>query len=315
MKAYATSRVGRARLVRRRAQSDVGWSDMSSYSVVVIAYKRRDLIEAVLARLEHQSILPRGVVVVDNGGDLPSDVAQGTGRRVPVTIVPRPDNPGYSAAVNQLRELDEVDSADHVLVLTHDAVFDDDLAERLLRPIEAAGSSVGAAGPVLMRGSRPDTVFSSGGRLTKGGRAAHLTSLPVVTDSGVPWSAVDWIDGAIIMYRRAALDAIDWLDERYFLYFEDVDTAWRMRAEGYDTVVVADSKAFQEPGAHPTYLGIRNMTLFAQRAGIAPARNMGAVLRRVAEESVVAILARRRPPLGAAYRGWNDGRRGISGKP
>ena len=68
-------------------------------------------------------------------------------------------------------------------------------------------------------------MFSAGGVLLRTGRASHLTQ----ARDAAPYP-VDWVDGAIVMYAVAALDAISWVDPDYFLYFEDVDTAWRMRS-------------------------------------------------------------------------------------
>jgi ligand-binding sensor domain-containing protein len=45
--------------------------------------------------------------------------------------------------------------------------------------------------------------------------------------------AVDWVAGAAMMVRREALDDVGPMDERYFLYFEDVDWCQRMQARGW----------------------------------------------------------------------------------
>lgn len=43
----------------------------------------------------------------------------------------------------------------------------------------------------------------------------------------------DWVSGACIMVRRAALVAIDGFDERFFMYSEDTDLCWRLREHGH----------------------------------------------------------------------------------
>ncbi len=43
----------------------------------------------------------------------------------------------------------------------------------------------------------------------------------------------DWISGACLMIRRPLLEAIDGLDERFFLYCEDTDLCRRVRDRGY----------------------------------------------------------------------------------
>lgn len=278
---------------------------ITAYTAVVIAYKQPQLLAEVLHRLSSQTLLPRDVIVVDNGGTVLRSDIDGSALRDRISIIPRPDNPGYAAAVNEARGR----CAEAVLVLTHDANFGDNIAEELVSSLEA-DPSAGATAPILRWASEPDRIFSAGGYLTAGGRAGHFTQMRSLD----PY-AVDWADGAIVMYRRSALDAIDWLDERYFLYFEDVDTAWRMARIGYSTLIVPAAKAMQQPGAHPVYLGIRNMTLFARTASVPPLAQLGAVVRRVVEESAASVLRGRPPRVIDAWRGWRDGRHGRSGKP
>ncbi|MDE2867490.1 MAG: glycosyltransferase family 2 protein [Chloroflexota bacterium] len=62
--------------------------------------------------------------------------------------------------------------------------------------------------------------------------------------AGVPWSAWDAPvfaqphevfapKGAAVLYRRAMLDALDYLDDGIFMYYEDADLAWRARRRGW----------------------------------------------------------------------------------
>ena len=44
--------------------------------------------------------------------------------------------------------------------------------------------------------------------------------------------AVDWVSGACLLVRRRAAEAVGLLDERYFMYAEDVDFCASLRAQG-----------------------------------------------------------------------------------
>lgn len=261
-------------------------------------------MRAVLEQLEAQTAQARQVLIVDNGGTLKdSDLAE-----MPLAdrtvLISRPNNPGYGAAVNEARDHLRGDS---LLVLTHDAVFSERLAESLLRAL--AGRD-GCAAPLLKFASDRSRVFSAGGVLTRGGRAFHLSE----PRAGAPYS-VDWVDGAIAMYTAGALDRIGWIAEEYFLYFEDVDTGWRLAQQDLDCLIVPGEIAYQQPGAHPMYLGVRNMVLFADKAGISPLRSACAVAYRVGREGLGHLRRGKPVRLSEAYRGWRDGRRGLSGKP
>jgi GT2 family glycosyltransferase len=53
---------------------------------------------------------------------------------------------------------------------------------------------------------------------------------------------VDWVAGASMMIRRAVFDAIGLLDERYFMYFEEVDFCLRARRAGWPCWYVPASR-------------------------------------------------------------------------
>lgn len=271
---------------------------------LVIGYKDAALVRGVLASLEQQRLLPRTVIIVDNGGTFTESDRTQWSLSDRSILISRPDNPGYGAAANLARK--HMCDADALLILTHDAQFDSNLAEQLLAAFQQP--KVGGAGPLLKFRDTPSRVFSAGGKLSKSGLASHLRA----PQSEQPY-AVDWIDGAIVMYSKAALDSIDWIDEQYFLYFEDVDTSWRLGRVGWKRLIVPAATAFQQPGAHPPYLGMRNMALFAKKAGISRTRHLLAVIPRISRESLSRLRRGLSLKLRAGVQGLRDGYAGKSG--
>ncbi len=276
---------------------------IEDYVALIIGYKDKTLVSDVLKSLSNQTVMPRSVIIVDNGGSFTeADLANWQLSEIS-TLISRPDNPGYGAAVNLARD---VVGKNALLVLTHDAVFDESLSELLLDALH--DETVGSVGPILHFANDRKRIFSAGGRLSKAGLASHLRA----PRSETPYE-VDWVDGAIVMYSSQALDSIDWLDESYFLYFEDVDTGWRLHRAGWQCHVVPAAIAFQQPGAHPPYLGMRNMALFARKAGISPVRHLGAVVPRLSRQIVSRLRRGLKPELGLAVRGLRHGYAGRSG--
>ena len=53
---------------------------------------------------------------------------------------------------------------------------------------------------------------------------------------------VDWILGGCMLVRRRALDRTGPMDERFFLYFEDVDWCFRMWQAGWDVMYTPDAR-------------------------------------------------------------------------
>jgi GT2 family glycosyltransferase len=53
---------------------------------------------------------------------------------------------------------------------------------------------------------------------------------------------VDWVSGACLLVRRADADAVGLLDERYFMYAEDVDFCAAIRARGRKVLFTPDAE-------------------------------------------------------------------------
>jgi GT2 family glycosyltransferase len=59
---------------------------------------------------------------------------------------------------------------------------------------------------------------------------------------------VDHVIGAFFLVRRAVFEALGGFDERFFLYFEDVDFSNRAHKFGWDCIFLADAQAFHAGG-------------------------------------------------------------------
>jgi N-acetylglucosaminyl-diphospho-decaprenol L-rhamnosyltransferase len=53
----------------------------------------------------------------------------------------------------------------------------------------------------------------------------------------------DWLAGMFLLVRAAAWLEVGGFDERYYLYYEDVDLCWRLRRRGYALCQVQDISA------------------------------------------------------------------------
>jgi GT2 family glycosyltransferase len=204
--------------------------------VIVNFNTEADLDRCLTSLAEHPPSVLGDIVVVDNGStDGSVDLVR---RRHPsVRLIVGDRNLGFAAANNiGIRQT----RAPLLLLLNSDTVVPagalDTLVARLI------GSDAVAAGPRLVDADgRPEVSFGpmlspigewrqrrrvrTAGRDDPASRRRTATLLAIERD-------VDWVSGACLLVRRDAAEAAGLLDERYFLYEEDVDLCAALRARG-----------------------------------------------------------------------------------
>jgi N-acetylglucosaminyl-diphospho-decaprenol L-rhamnosyltransferase len=215
-------------------------------AVVIVTYNSARDIDAALQSLSQPPPhTAHEILVVDNASS--DGTAAGVRARWPhVRVIESARNLGFAAANNRaIREC----SSELVLLLNPDTRVPPGAIDRLVSHLDAR-SDVAIAGPRIVDGQ-------GRAELSFGAMIAPLSELKqkvLVTgnDRGIgpivslvdrmtrQTHAVDWVSGACLLIRRADLDAVGLLDERFFLYTEDVDLCASVRARGRTVLFAAD---------------------------------------------------------------------------
>lgn len=212
-------------------------------SVLIVTHNSRAHIRACLASLEPALAgVSSEVVVIDNHStDGTAEYVRTTFPDVRVVALDR--NLGFAGGINAgLR----ASTGDVVIWMNPDAAWVSgrikDVIDWMRAHPEAAivgGKILDPAGTV----QRSARSFPSYGAVL-GARYSLLTRfLPnnpfsrkflrsdLSYDAIVP---VDWVSGAFLAHRREAARRLEGPDERFFMYFEDVDFCYRARQAGYE---------------------------------------------------------------------------------
>lgn len=210
---------------------------MTALDIIIVNYNTSTDVQACLASLHAAPpARPHHVCVVDNGST-DNSVGAITARWPDVEVVALGTNLGFAAANNVgIRR----SSAPLVLLLNSDTLVPAGSIDRLVGRLEATGAV--AAGPRLVDATGAPEV-SFGPMLSPLAEARQLLRVRMAR-SRAGWAqravarllarerTVDWVTGACLLVRRAAADEAGLLDERYFMYEEDVDFCAALRARG-----------------------------------------------------------------------------------
>lgn len=210
--------------------------------VVVLNYRTPDLVEDCLRSLDGQ-LVPgeRELVVVDNAsGDDSADRIEAAierhGWSAWARVVRSPVNDGFAAGNNiGVRSC----NADIYVLLNSDTVVREGALDLLAA---AVCGSAAIAGPRLewptgerqvstFRFRTPLTELISSGRLGSLGRLFQGHVVARELDDAA--SDLDWVSFACVAIRGEVFERIGGLDERYFMYFEDMDFCRRACGVGF----------------------------------------------------------------------------------
>jgi GT2 family glycosyltransferase len=206
----------------------------------------RDCLRAIAAATRDEFVLEKVIVVDNASSDDSLDHLDDDG--LPLTVIRNAENRGFGAASNQGAA---EGGADLILLLNPDTRVGRDTIDRTVAfMVDPDNASVGICGARMVSDDGEEELscwrfptFSIWvGKLT-GLSYAFPSWIPMqrmaseeLQESGV----VDQVIGAYNLIRRSLYEALDGFDERFFLYLEDVDLAFRARALGYTSYYMAD---------------------------------------------------------------------------
>lgn len=179
---------------------------------------------------------PLAIAVIDNGSaDASAKALQDAIAALDhgphtVELLCLPDNLGFTGGMNRGIAWAEQRGAPFTLVLNNDLRVPA-CTVRVLADVLHHDARVAAVGPTVLH---PDgTVWAQGGELAFGPNALRLLGhgqAPAPQERGP--QDVQFLPAACVLYRSSELRALGGFDDRYFMYWEDVDLCDRLRQRG-----------------------------------------------------------------------------------
>lgn len=205
----------------------------SVYAVVLNWNGWRDTVRCLDA-LSRDKYANLHVVVVDNGSTDDS-VERIRGVHPDVFLLETGHNLGFAGGNNPGIRYAIQRSADFIWLLNNDTEPEPDALTHLVEKAET-DSQIGAVGSVLLNSDRTCVLAWGGGRVNRW--IGYTRHAPSAKDDA--W--FDYITAASMLVPRKAFEQIGLLDERYFLYWEDIEFGFRLRKNGWRLAVATQSR-------------------------------------------------------------------------
>lgn len=216
-----------------------GGNVMVQIGIVIVHCGGEAILDQCVSTLEAQTFRDLRVVVVDNGSE-DGSVERVVGRHPGVAMIRLEKNLGWSGGNNKGIRAMLAAGAEWIWLLNNDTLVDPDCLKRM---VEYTGShpAVKVLSPVVKYADPPDKIWFQGGKVDV--RRVEVepceSSEEFQSLGGDIWP---YISGCAMMVHRDVFLKIGWIDERYYLYCEDVDFSVRAWRAGFGLAVVPDAE-------------------------------------------------------------------------
>jgi GT2 family glycosyltransferase len=204
-------------------------------TIVILNWNGRHLLPACLSALDAQTFRDFEVIVVDNGSQDGSPEWL-TAQHPAVCLIQNSTNLGFATANNQgIR----TSRAPLVMLLNNDAYLAPDCLQVLVEAAERVAWA-GMFACKILQHDTPERLDSAGIEVDRAGMAWNRGW----GDLAANHTQVREVFGpsaAAALYRRTMLDQIGLLDDDFFIYYEDVDLAWRAQWAGWRCLCVPEA--------------------------------------------------------------------------
>jgi GT2 family glycosyltransferase len=237
---------------------------------VILNTNRREDTCAALRSLAENTYQNQQTIVLDNAstdGSVPAVRAAFP----QVRIIPLAQNLGYAGNNNTGIQAALEMGPEWVFVLNEDTVLDAECLERLVA-VAQADPKIGILGPMVYHHNEPNVIQSAGGKMGADWSVWHLAQNELDQGQFPAPHDVDWISGCAILVRRAVIEQIGMLDQRFFYYWEETEWCLRAREAGWRIVHVPQAKLWHKgvqrdyhPSPSVTYYSTRNRFMVLQK--------------------------------------------------
>jgi len=211
-------------------------------SIIVVNWNAQRFLKDCLETLSRQTYAEREIILVDNGST-DSSVGFVKENFPDVNVVQLDENKGFTGAnIEGLK----VAEGGFIALVNNDTRADKNWIENLIEPM-VGDQRVGiCASKLLMDGT--EKINSAGDGVTTAGVGFNRG---LWRDAGF-YNSLEPVFagcGAAVLYRRAMLEEVGFLDEDFFLYDEDTDLNFRAQLTGWKCMYVPSAIVYHKAQA------------------------------------------------------------------
>ncbi len=215
--------------------------DVYKFYVVVVHYGDPGITDKCIKSILRQKEYIEELVVSDNSGNyLPM---QGTENLI--KVIDNQRNIGYAAAINKGLEYGRELNAEYYLLLNNDVILEDDFFKNICQ--EIGNDKLFIASPRIHYLQDKKIIWYNGGYIDYlKFEGVHKDIDRYSSECTIPEikQEVTFISGAVFIITLDVIEKIGMIDEKYFLYYEDLDFSLTALRNGIKLLYIPQAVAY-----------------------------------------------------------------------
>lgn len=210
-------------------------SKMNKIGIVTVLYHSDDVLPGFFESLSQQVNIDYKLYVIDNS---PSDsgtiISEKLAKKynIPCICVFNNENVGVAKGNNQGIYLAIEDKCDYILLANNDTEFGNTAIAALKDAIIQSGDSLSTS--KIMYFDQPEKIWYAGGKIDPWlMRTPHFGILDVDRGQFDSQETVDYAPTCFMLIDKKVFEDVGFMDEKYFVYYDDSDFVFRIRQKGY----------------------------------------------------------------------------------
>lgn len=221
--------------------------DEPSVAVIIVNWNSYIHTSGCLTSLRKVYYQNYKVVVVDNGSQDGSDKL--LEKQFPEIILLRNEtNIGFTGGNNRGIDYALANHFKYLMLLNNDTEVEPDFLNKLINVIQT-DSRIGAVQPKFFFLHNKDRVWNAGGKIIRSiGWVRTIGENKFSHKKYDKPHETEWITGCCFLVRTSIVKKIGGLNDRFFIYFEDVEWSLRIKAAGYSLAYCPQAIVYHEAG-------------------------------------------------------------------
>jgi GT2 family glycosyltransferase len=206
------------------------------------------------------------IIVIDNGSTDDSESIIRTAHQ-DITIVQTGSNLGFCGGNNFGINIAIKQNPKYILLLNNDTIVEPNFLEPMVSAMECDEKAAAAGGTICYYPDK-QKIWYAGGKFVfwKASSLSNYSGKNIKSINKLRKQNVSFITGCMMLIRTNVLSSVGFLDEKFFMYFEDAEFSLRMIKAGFHLLYVPQSRIYHKIHNRsdqllPMYFTVRNRLL------------------------------------------------------